>query len=248
MASGFHPIFTGFDFSDFLSLFLALFSITLAVLFYFKATDTSNTFYDNTYKFTNNVSEILGRVEEGFGARLKHLDEGYIRMQSAVERIPFDKKEAQKELEEEEKVVENVEKERNDMIEDLAKKAKLEEAEKSELFERLKIKDAELANAKEEIKRMKNKMIGANPNQRLRDPKDNNPDLMLFLKEFLYMSGFRNLNSKSKDIINREMHKFIKRVPVEVINEMVGFNILNKGYDITDIGIEILDRICKEEQ
>lgn len=49
-----------FKFSDLLSLTLALFSISLSVAFYFKATDTSNDFYDNTYKFTKEVSEILG--------------------------------------------------------------------------------------------------------------------------------------------------------------------------------------------
>ena len=108
----FGQAFAGFDFSDLLSLFLAIFSIGLAVLFYLKATDTSNVFYDNTYRFTKDVSEILGRVEAGFGERLRHLDEGYSGLKSAVEKIPFDRKKAQKEIEEEEEQLEKVERER----------------------------------------------------------------------------------------------------------------------------------------
>lgn len=54
---------TGFNFNDLLALLLALFSIGLSVAFYFKATETSNEFYDNTYRFTKDISEILGRIE-----------------------------------------------------------------------------------------------------------------------------------------------------------------------------------------
>jgi hypothetical protein len=71
---------TSFDFKDFLFLIVALFSLLLSIAFYFKATETSNTFYDNTYKFTQTVSEILGRIEAGFGEKLQHLDVGYSRL------------------------------------------------------------------------------------------------------------------------------------------------------------------------
>jgi hypothetical protein len=64
---------SGFAFSDLLSLLLALFSVWLSVAFYLKASDTSNKFYDNTYRFTSNISELLGRIEERFGERLRHL-------------------------------------------------------------------------------------------------------------------------------------------------------------------------------
>ena len=49
------PVFLQFDFPAFLALLLALFSVALAALFYFKATDTSNAFYDNTYKFNSSL-------------------------------------------------------------------------------------------------------------------------------------------------------------------------------------------------
>jgi predicted PurR-regulated permease PerM len=61
------------------SIGLAFFAIGLSVGFYLKTNEISATFYDNTYKFTQEVSEILGRIEERFGGvgeRLRHMDEG----------------------------------------------------------------------------------------------------------------------------------------------------------------------------
>ena len=151
----FSHAFDNFDFSDLLSLFLATFSIALAVLFYLKATDTSNVFYDNTYRFTRDVSEILGRVEAGFGEKLKNLDQGYSGIKSTLEKLPFDKNQAEQNLEETEKRKEHVEKEREKLIEELFEKARIEGEEKKELFERLKKQDEDLASAKQEISRIK---------------------------------------------------------------------------------------------
>lgn len=80
----------GFPLTDLVALVLAIFAISLSALFYFKATETSNRFYDNSHKFTRDVSEILGRIEAGFGERLRHLDEGYSSLRDHVTRIPFD--------------------------------------------------------------------------------------------------------------------------------------------------------------
>jgi hypothetical protein len=69
--------FATFAFNDLLTLILAVFSIGLSVSFFQQANNVSNVFYDNIYKFTQDVSVILGRIEAGFGERLRHLDEGY---------------------------------------------------------------------------------------------------------------------------------------------------------------------------
>lgn len=67
--------FQAFDFSQFISLILAFFSIALSAAFYFKATETSNKFYDRTFAFMKNLFEILGRIEERFGERLQNITE-----------------------------------------------------------------------------------------------------------------------------------------------------------------------------
>src|SRR5688500_20145424 len=61
------PISLAMDFYALLSLLLALFSVALSALFYFKATDTSNAFYDNTYKYTKDKAELLVRIKSGYG-------------------------------------------------------------------------------------------------------------------------------------------------------------------------------------
>ena len=157
----FSQAFAAFKFSDLLALFLALFAIALSVLFYLKATDTSNIFYDNTYRFTRDVSEILGRVEAGFGEKLAHLDEGYSGLKTAVERIPFDRKQTEKDIEEEEQQLQKVEKERAELIENLAERARLEGEEKDRLFERLQKQDEELTSARREIAFLRHRMIEA---------------------------------------------------------------------------------------
>ena len=55
------------DFLALLSIALALFSVGLSATFYFKATETSNAFYDNTFKYTKEIAELLVRIESGFG-------------------------------------------------------------------------------------------------------------------------------------------------------------------------------------
>lgn len=68
-----------FDFPTLLSLLLALFAVALSALFYFKATDTSNAFYDNTYKFTQQIAELLrepGSVSRGQPLNNKYSDIG----------------------------------------------------------------------------------------------------------------------------------------------------------------------------
>ena len=142
---------SNFDFSDLLAMILALFAVAMSVAFYFKTTDTSNQFYDNTYNFTQKISEILGRIEERFGERLKHLDEGYGRIQSRFDdfsKSPKEIEEKVKETEEKVKETEGKQEEEKEklktanealqqMLDRLFQKAELQEKEKEEFYEQL---------------------------------------------------------------------------------------------------------------
>lgn len=142
-----------FSFNDFLALVLALFSVALSVAFYFKANEASNQFYDNTYKFTKDMSEILGRIEAGFGERLRHLDEGYSGMRDRLDKLPhYGATPSDVKAEEEE--IARKEAEQRAVIEDLASKAKLAEHEKQALFADLEKKHEELEQARMELRRM----------------------------------------------------------------------------------------------
>lgn len=68
---------SAFNFSDFLSLILAISAVGLSSAFYFKADDSAKQFYNNSYNFTKDIATILGRIETGFGEKLSTLNKGY---------------------------------------------------------------------------------------------------------------------------------------------------------------------------
>jgi len=68
---------SSFNFSDFLSLILAISAVGLSAAFYFKADESAKQFYDNSYNFTKDIATILGRIETGFGEKLSTLNKGY---------------------------------------------------------------------------------------------------------------------------------------------------------------------------
>ena len=73
-----------------LSMLLAFFSIFISIFFYFKADETSSRFYDSSYEFMKEQSELLGRIEERFGEKFENLF-------SRIDHL--DTKEAEKETE-----------------------------------------------------------------------------------------------------------------------------------------------------
>lgn len=137
--------------SDLVSLVLSIFAIGMSVAFYFKANETSNQFYNNTYKFTKDMSEILGRIEAGFGERLKHLDEGYSGLRDRIDHIPMSSQKAEEAFEKEKIIVAEKEKERHKIIEELAARAKLQDDEKNKLFNDLKQMERALQEARKEL-------------------------------------------------------------------------------------------------
>lgn len=143
-----------FSFNDFLALVLALFSVALSVAFYFKATEASNQFYDNTYRFTKEMSEILGRIEAGFGERLRHLDEGYSGMRQRLDSLPHYSGATVSDVNNEEEEIRKKEEEQKALIEDLAGKAKLAGHEKAALFAKLAQQSEELEQARIELRQM----------------------------------------------------------------------------------------------
>lgn len=145
---------SNFSFSELLALILSLFSVALSVAFYFKASDTSNQFYDNSYKFTKEMSEILGRIEAGFGERLRHLDEGYSGIRDKFDRLPNYGGSINAEIKKEEEEVKKHEEEQLALLENLAKRAKLAEGEKQEIFGKLAEKTEELEQARLELRHL----------------------------------------------------------------------------------------------
>lgn len=138
-----------FTIESILSLLLAFFSIFISIVFYFKASDTSNKFYDTSYSFMKDVSVTLGKIEERFGEKLNNLGE-------KLSHISYERDEKSEELR-------SVEDEKEALINKLIEKAKLGEEEKIQFRKELQEKEKEteilrykLANLDKQYQRMMN--------------------------------------------------------------------------------------------
>lgn len=236
-----------FNFTDLLSLILALFAVALSITFYFKVIETSNDFYNNTYRFTNETSEILGRIEAGFGERLRHLDEGYTGLRDKIEKFPIDTYQVEKQVKEEEDEVKNKEEERDKLIESLAEKAKLEENEKIELFTKLKELEKELNDAKSTVaffqKQLKKADIKTGKDRHRKDR------MMRYIQRFL----IDKMDIKEMDIreiniitIKKRFNSIKDELSPELLDDMQEFGLVNSEMNLTDEGaIEIVQIIHK---
>lgn len=143
-----------FSFTDLVSLFLAVSSVALSALFYFKADESSRTFYTHTYKFTKDVSEMLGRIDSGFGEKLRAIDQGYIGLSQKFDRFSFDPSLSASRAENSEAKkaeIEEQEARRQDIIEGLMQRADVSAVEKQELLQRLSTLSNELEQSKAEL-------------------------------------------------------------------------------------------------
>lgn len=156
------PIELTVDFPTLLSLLLALFSVALAALFYFKATETSNTFYDNTNNFTKNIAQLLAKMESGFGEKLRNLDEGYSSMRDYLQNSPTinsEISETKEKIKDEKEEIEKVIEERNEIVSNLLDRAQLQEEEKNQILSKLKEKEDELSSSQKELNKMGKRLL-----------------------------------------------------------------------------------------
>lgn len=149
--------FSGFNFTDLLSMLMAFFATALSAAFYFKANESSNIFYNNSYRFTKEVSEILGRIEAGFGERLRHIDEGYAGLSVKMDR--FDLGAAKEEERKEEEHIEEQKRKSEEIVIDLMKRAKVADGEKAQLLDQLRKYSMELDRSNEELRILKDQII-----------------------------------------------------------------------------------------
>ncbi|MEJ5861663.1 hypothetical protein [Pseudomonas farsensis] len=147
-----------FSFTDLLSMFLAVSAIALSAAFYFKADESARSFYNNTYKFTKDVSESLGRIDAGFGEKLKNIDQSYVGISDKLDRFTdplymASKAKAAKEVEDKEADIQEQEARRDDVLQELMRRADMAGAEKEQTLAKLAEMSEELARSKAELER-----------------------------------------------------------------------------------------------
>lgn len=227
-----------FGFTDLISLILAIFSMSLSIAFYFKANDTSNLFYDNVYKFTKDTSEILGRIEAGFGEKLRHIDEGYVGLRNKFDQIPIDIREAENKIEVEEKEIQQIVEERNKIIEDLVEKAKIKDGEKETLLSEIQKKDEAYSQARKELFMLK---------RNLDDAELENNDIPKRLERYIANKAMDIFGSRCTECdIKKNYNKFYEILHEQAIEEMREFDLINNHNELTRKGARFISRAVRK--
>ena len=231
--------FEVFGFTDLLSLIVALFAVALSAAFYFKATEISNHFYDNMYKFTKDVSEILGRIEAGFGERLRHLDEGYTGLRDKFDNLPFDVGSAKQEEEVEKQEVQKKEAELQNMLEDLAVRAKLAESDKKRLFKRLESAREEISSSERELHRLQRKIREAEIFE------DIDPEFKSFLLPKLIEHFSPHDFGAPPVVIIGKFENISDTLSVRTISYMRNKKLLTSNKVLSEKGVDLIKNILK---
>jgi len=235
------------SFSDLLAIILALFSIAISLAFYFKASDTSNKFYDNTYKFTKDIGEMLGRIEVGFGEKLTYLGELY----SSIDN-KFDKKpvvdQTKKEIENRETITAEINRAREQLLNEVLEKAKLETPAKQDFINQLNEKNEALIKTQRELDNLKwgLKEIENPPKVNWRQffiP----PSLKQLIRfALVYPIGEKFIRENSKEDINKKFQEIKKDFSHKALLDYINYGIIDENLNFTENGINYLKSLAQE--
>ncbi|MBN1006424.1 hypothetical protein [Amphritea pacifica] len=247
------PIDLKVDFPTLLSLLLALFSVGLAALFYFKATETSNTFYDNTYNFTKDIAQLLVKMESGFGERLRNLDEGYSSMRESLQHYrenPNEKvEETKKKIESEKTEMDKVIQERNQIIQQLLERSNLQEEEKSSITDQLSEKEIELAEAQKELARM-NKRLFMERMERKRSRQlslEIDPGALDFTQSHVIRKlGVERVLKAPRSYVKKKFDSLANELPRQYLEDLEGEGLFENG--LTDEGYYLIRELAERER
>lgn len=245
------PVNFVLDFPTLLSLLLAFFSVGLSALFYFKATETSNSFYDNTHKFTRDIAQLLAKMESGFGERLKHLDEGYSSMRDYLQtnRTSDIDTGASAKLAEEKEQAERTLEEKAEIINDLLNKAHIQGEEKENILTSLKAKEDELENSRREISKLKRQLS----NEQVTLESENTLYTTIsHIKSFtkrrvIEIIGGDNFLNLSAHAIKNRFSRIKDSLPIKFLYDLQKIGVVDENMELTDEGVLFMKNIVQED-
>ncbi|QUJ70479.1 hypothetical protein KDD30_20520 (plasmid) [Photobacterium sp. GJ3] len=241
------PINLTVDFPTLLSLLLALFSVGLAALFYFKATETSNTFYDNTYNFTKDIAQLLIKIESGFGEKLRNLDEGYAAMRSQLQSAPYqngETEETKQKIKGEKEEIEKVIEERNQIVSNLIERSQLEKEEKENILSALAEKERELESLQRELNKMNKRLfIDRLKNRENRDDFDSSLERYTFHR-IIKGIGIERVFHLSPIGLKKKIDEMLSDVPHQYLDDLERHGYFDNG--ITRDGVEFIRDLARK--
>lgn len=243
---------TDFKFSDLLTLLLAFFSIGMSIAFFFKASETSNSFYDNTYRFTKDISEVLGRIEERFGEKLSHIDSAsasfynkfdsfYSGSAAKVAPVPTEAEDLLKKTNEDEK---KATEELNGLVKILLNEAKLKDNEKKELQEKLDQTSARLRRLIIE-KTEQNAAV-----QKEKEGVGLADRIPPYIVEYTLNSVIGELDARTlrygnEQAIKRNFSIIRGKLPRGYLEELNGLGLLDDAHSLTERGVLFLRKLAR---
>ncbi|URJ35048.1 hypothetical protein MF625_004371 [Paenibacillus polymyxa] len=229
--------------TDILSLSLALFSVALSALFYFKANEASNKFYDNTYQFTKDISEKIGRIEERFGKDLTNIEKGYSRMLDKMEKLPWTES-IQEEIDQTTDNQQQLIEEKEKIIDELIQKSSISDEEKQKISSQLNEKDMELESIKGQLFELKSQLRmarKANANNNL--PPHTKNVIQYILKSIMNRN---QLPDTYRELISLVEDR-IKKLNDNDINILIEGQVIDTNLEVTLRGRRYISEVFKEE-
>lgn len=233
------------DFATLVSVLLAFFSVGLSVAFYFKATDTSNAFYDNTYKFTQDVAGLLVKIESGFGEKLKSIDDNYGRMRGYFENGSTNNSQSlRSDLQSEKKEFEKVLDERENIIKELLAQTNLQQEERDAFHKVLQEKDAALKELNREVSRL-SKRVTLDRVFRSSSSRNDVPErIEQYLADIVVPGIFKGARNIPPSAIKSRFNELVNGLSDLFLSDLEEAGYYN-GEELTDEGVLLVRKIRK---
>jgi len=223
------------DTTDVLSIVLAIFSVALSVMFYFKGSEESSKFYNNSYQFTKEISELLGRIEAGFGEKLRHIDDGYSSIGKRLDDVLALRAKAAERLKEEEEEVESASVDRDKIISTLLEKANVSEEEKQRIRAELEEKEKELAYARMQVMQYRTQIQELERTTASEVPLD--PELDRYLRITSDIIGIRHMSRAPISWLTKRIKDQLPHLPSDYVDFMSRRNLMQADCTLTSEGL-----------
>ena len=235
-----------FNFNDLLALILAIFAIWISINFYHKNNETSNKFYNNTYNFTKDISETLGRIEERFGEKLDSLKEENQSLSSRFDKYYIHNSNNEKDLETENNKEKEIEQklqqellEKNKLLDEFTQKYQVAEIDKTTFL-------AELENKNSEVNRLNRKLkLFENSNELDEGQIDNQygiPSRIVryFRQNLVQESGLVELfQCEDMHLIRNNFRSFSNKLSRNFWVDLEKYDLADENRILTDKGLNI---------
>lgn len=218
------------DVPTILSTLLAFFSIYLSAIFYFKATEQSNQFYESSYNHNKNIAESLSGMKGEFGKSLGMIEKHNDVISQRMDRIPWDR------IGEKRKEIESIKGETENTLKDLLKDMGIEEDRQAELIKVIENQEEQIGNLQEEIYKLTNNVgVRAKPF-----------DFYNMIADFVQMNDPAWIYSSSEKELSAVFKGYTELLAKSTLKKLMTSGIIDKSRNLTAQGDDLIRTITAE--